>query len=146
MDLCVQNGATHWTPAFKLSWGSECNNLYIEMARVSNCVSESDSYDNFKITILSKLSISLYSCGYCSKILALSKDQNWANNNNVIEYGRKYKITGIDIDDELRKARVIAFSFDYSYTYEKCGKTKHVKIDCSCDNDEYIKVQVMNKC
>jgi hypothetical protein len=129
---------SQWAPTFKLKFGNHCKNLYIKMTDLPYCLKECS---DFCVTILSKISIYSFSGGYPSKVLASSKNENWAKCCNIIEYGKIYKITNIDILDEIKHTKQIVFSFDYAYSHCKDGKKKYIKIDSSCNKEEYLNVQ-----
>jgi Collagen triple helix repeat (20 copies) len=131
-----------WTAKFKLKWSSSCKNLYIEMIGLPDCVSNCDC---FQIQTIGKLTIIPYSCDH-PKVLGYTTCDNWVNGFSVIEYGKCYKITSLEISDELRCAEKIAFSFEYTYSYHKNGCIKYVKIDSSCSKDEFVNVQCLEKC
>jgi Collagen triple helix repeat (20 copies) len=143
---CSNSCATFWTPKFHLEWDDKCRHLLFKVVNLPSCMTECHC-DDLRITILSKLTIYLYTCNDpCSKAIAVSKDCDWLEYGNTMESGKTYTITGLTITDEMKNAKVVCYCFDYKYKYTKHGTVKSVKIDSLCSPQDYKKIQVMNRC
>jgi Collagen triple helix repeat (20 copies) len=143
---CSNSCATFWTPKFHLEWDDKCRHLLFKVVNLPSCMTECHC-DDLRITILSKLTIYLYTCNDpCSKAIAVSKDCDWLEYGSTIESGKTYTITGLTITEEMKNAKVVCYCFDYKYKYTKHGTVKSVKIDSLCSPQDYKKIQVMNRC
>lgn len=132
-----------WAPIFKLDLDYKNKILYIKLTKLPPCVTDDNK---FKVTIKGKLIISLVADKKISKELAITTNENWVDNANIIEFNKKYKITNLNIYNfkDLFDAKDIVFFFNYTYSFLDKEQLKYVKIDHNCNKHDYYNIQLDN--